>query len=39
MENEQNKIYVNTEDEDEDEKPKKNIEENTKPKCSKICAG
>ena len=41
MENEQNKIYVNTEDEDEDEdeKPKKNIEENTKPRCSKICAG
>ena len=39
MENEQNKIYVNTEDEDEDEKPKKNIEENTKPRCCKICVG
>ena len=41
MENEQNNINVNTEDEDEDEdeKPKKNIEENTKPRCSKICVG
>ena len=41
MENEQNNINVNTEyeDEDEDEKPKKNIEENTKPRCCKICVG
>ena len=37
MENEQNNLYINTED--EEEKPKKNIEENTKPSCCKICVG
>ena len=37
MENEQNNMYINTENENENSE--KQIEENTKPRCCKICVG